>query len=70
MTSRVNEDITAGLLIRRQVRGALAAMKMYGSIEDFVEAKGILASRFYVKGANQLALATFSEWRRQTGGEP
>ena len=68
MTGFVNEEITAGLLIRGQVRGALMAMKMYGNIEDFVETKGVLNSLFYVKGCNEHAMATFREWRRKTGG--
>lgn len=58
---RFNEEITAGLLVRRRVRVALHVLKMHGCIEDFIESKGLLESTFFVKGADLTALLTFRD---------
>lgn len=48
----INTTITAGLLLRSQMRGFLNAMKMYGHLQDFSEGKSLLESTFYLKGVS------------------
>lgn len=62
VANRKDISFTAGILIRSQIRGTLDAMKMYGHISAYREAKSLLASNFYIKDADTVAVRNVRNW--------
>jgi hypothetical protein len=56
--------MTAGLLLRRQVRGYLQEKKFRGEVADFTEVKGFLESDFLIRDAQPKVLRALEHWSR------
>lgn len=57
-------SITAGLLIRWQVRNELERSIFDGDIEGYKELKGVLDSEFLIRGANDFMIRKIKYWEQ------
>lgn len=57
--------MTAGAIVRGQIRKGLEILKFEGEIEAFHETKGFFESEFRVRRASSVAIRRMQQWQRR-----
>ena len=65
MEERVNTSLTAGALVRGEIRRKLERIKLHDLLDSWSEQKGWLDSEFYITGIDGGVWESLVEWMEE-----